>query len=386
MPNQRQPASRLTRNDLYSYGFKEGQNWGDDRRALEAALWEIDQHEREIRQNYTYNTQTRIPADSRVSYSSAPRGYSTEYTRVDPTTQYLSQARPPPDFCINRSDPSESQSSGSESLGPWSGGRADYYRRTSSHEKARSMRPSDDYSTDFTTFTRHEPSGSYGRASVPRIRTDDLFPPSPPMNTASSSYGLGLFSPVGQGSAFDRYNGHDSAPTSPHNSAARSDGSHYNDSQLVRYSGYAHHNDGYPERVEPAEERMTSQPHSPSAPWSVTAARDTISQLPSNMQSREPYAFYHNYSSSPASHAHDPSHVEYRNSYHDYGMEYRENDHFYDEDEGDSDHDFMSDGIASDEGEYYSSSEGTEEDYDGEEAFSDEGYYSSHSDDFYDSD
>ncbi|KAF8806319.1 hypothetical protein BYT27DRAFT_7191657 [Phlegmacium glaucopus] len=43
--------NHLSRRDLYAYGFK-GETWGDDRRALEAALWEMDQLERQTEYEY----------------------------------------------------------------------------------------------------------------------------------------------------------------------------------------------------------------------------------------------------------------------------------------------------------------------------------------------
>ncbi len=43
---------------MYSYGFKEGQPWAQDRRALESALEAMDKLERDIQENYIYGRPT----------------------------------------------------------------------------------------------------------------------------------------------------------------------------------------------------------------------------------------------------------------------------------------------------------------------------------------
>jgi len=44
--------NHLLRRDLYAYGYREDEAWGNDRRELEAALWEIDQLERQTEYEY----------------------------------------------------------------------------------------------------------------------------------------------------------------------------------------------------------------------------------------------------------------------------------------------------------------------------------------------
>jgi len=68
--------SHLSRRDLYAYGFKEGEAWRDDRRALEAALWEIDQLERQTEYEYHRRPSPSDPWTSGRSSSWRPSHHS----------------------------------------------------------------------------------------------------------------------------------------------------------------------------------------------------------------------------------------------------------------------------------------------------------------------
>jgi len=379
-----QNRSRLTRQDLYSYGFKEGQSWGDDRRALESALREIDQHEREIRENYLYNSPTRSNAPW-PSFPASPQGYLTAHSG----THYRSQLRSPPDYRINRSNGSDSQSE--SSISPWAGRQSSHpyrsFSESTGYSRGKSGRPDGFYSA-----TNHDtPSPSRRRSggyvppskSVPRIRTSTLFPPPPPLNSASSSY-RGYFPSEDSHSFVESPSQYHESHVPPSSHSPTSQFPHtfigHDETQLVRHSVYAQRKDSaYGEQP---EDEPPSPQHSSSAHWSINGTRDVDSANFSDL-SRESYELY---DSSQYPHNASSGYVEsYKDSYHNYGTAYRES-YLHDLDDDDSDREYMSDGIASDEGVYYSSSEGPDEDYEGEEVFSDEGYGSSYSDGFYDSD
>lgn len=152
-------CSRLSRNELYSYGFKEGQRWAEDRQALESAFRAL---ESEIWQPPSYGWPPSPPA--------AHAWYHPPFSRGGSFPQY------PPHIPVNRSNDSEPYSfSKSSSRRPWAGHANGYPSRgRASHHGRPEDIPSAFFRPPFMPDSRTE--------GVP----DRFF--SPPQSSSSTSY------------------------------------------------------------------------------------------------------------------------------------------------------------------------------------------------------
>ncbi|KDR84031.1 hypothetical protein GALMADRAFT_133409 [Galerina marginata CBS 339.88] len=373
--------SRLSRQELYSYGFKEGEPWGDDRRTLEAALREIDQHEREIQENYVYNR----PAHSNPWIaSSTPRHY--------PGTSPIGHLSPrlyPPDIRMNRSNESDSSYASSESsLAPWDSRNNGYghgraYRdfpESPSHASKQSSRPDRFYASysggDEIPATFHQPS---------RTRSQNYSGQNyaPSISSSTSSYrNFNALEDSPKYSEVPYYYPNSVPPTSPrHTTSPARTFSQSSQMQLTRYDG--DHEKPPREDHENRDFYSLPPPPPPTSPktasprWSITTTLGTGSDnlsvdssraTPSEDSATSGYTDAASKSSGYVesyevqSHGHEGYHQDYR----DPSIEV--------------DQDYMSDGVASDEGVYYSSGEELEGEVD-EEVYSDEGYSSYSEDD-----
>ncbi|PPQ79492.1 hypothetical protein CVT25_003374 [Psilocybe cyanescens] len=359
-----QHPSHLSRQEPYSYGFKEGQPWGDDRRAIVSALHAMDQLEREIQQNYIYNRST--PSNPWSPYPSS----QGNYTVPAPGATYF-QPRAPADIRINRSNASDaSQSSSGSEMARWSNHQEEYGYSgfTNGGLGGHSGRPDRHYHHYHHHHHRGAPAATFHRPSAPQSqsysqsRSGDIYaPPLTPFNSRHSRY-----------HAPD--DNHMSLPEEPSNSPqspmhASQTSSPPDHMLLIGYVGESRNH--APE--DPDHDSVPpSSPKRLSPGWSMATTRG--SENLSNNSSQG----YHSEDSVLSGY----SHIDSSGYVESYNVHPQERYHGYVED---TEHEYMSDGVASDEGVYYSSSEDPNDEGG---AYSDEGYssfsdYYEDDDDFY---
>lgn len=348
---------------MYSYGFKEGQPWGDDRRAMESALRAMDQLEREIQQNYIYNQTT--PSNPWVPYPTSSRG-----GYIDPSSGggYY-QPRAPADIRINRSNASDaSQSSSGSEIARWPGRQEeyDYHGPANGGYSGHSGRPDRSY-----YHHREAPAASFHTPSAPRShshsqgRSRNVYaPPLTPFNSSYSRYHTSDDNPAG-------FPEEPPIPSlSPGNMSPASDD--HGHRLLIGYGGGGGesqtHEDADHDSIPP------SSPNALAPEWSMETTRGT-----ENLSNNSSLG-YHSGGLAHSGYNYERSSGSIESYNHEYSQEgYRD----YLED---AEHGYMSDGGASDEGVYYSSDEGP---YSEGGAYSDEGYssfsdyYEDEDDDFY---
>ncbi|KJA29723.1 hypothetical protein HYPSUDRAFT_196066 [Hypholoma sublateritium FD-334 SS-4] len=359
------PSSRLSRQELYSYGFKEGEPWAQDRRALESALQAMDKLERDIQENYIYgrptasNPYASAPASPRHMSRSSSASYHGRYTM--------------PDIRIARSDTSD-RSFETSSASPYSG-RGYEYRE-----------PMNVYASPQYGWHQAQAQSNFSRSSsgagIPQNFQDysQRYYAAPPSSRISPSTSSSRNSRIARDSQ-PQY----SPPSSRHygsraSSAAPSSRSlvdapaqpfGLSQMQLVSYNNRVHHESdsdyqrGYSQQETPPQWLMeTAQEASvPERVMSDTSSQGVYSEN-SALSGNSEVTRSSGYASYDVA-SHEGSFGNYRDS--------------------EEDHDYMSDDVASNEGEYYSSSEeGPEYDGDSEDdVYSDEGSesYESYDDD-----
>ncbi|KAF8969336.1 hypothetical protein BDZ97DRAFT_237489 [Flammula alnicola] len=320
--------------------------WGD-RRALESALREMDQLEREIQENYIYSRPGHSSSNPYVSSSSL-----RHHPQVPgaPVGGYFTPRYPPPGIRMARSNESETYcSSQSSDASPWSG-----YREATDYSSGQ-------YSSGsaIPQSPRNYPERYYApslSSSNPSHRNSHSIEDSPlPAFQDASNYASRQASTSARGPADAS-----SHPLSPSGQM-----------QLVRYD------DGHqipsPDD-DPDDQHYASETiHSPTSPqWSMNTTRGTtfsersLSVASSQGIYSEDSALsgYTGVASSGYVESYDVA------SYDNYRGDYNH--------DSEDERDYMSDDIASDEGVYYSSSEGPDYEGDGDEVFSDGGYSDSY--------
>ncbi|KAF8914250.1 hypothetical protein CPB84DRAFT_1758818 [Gymnopilus junonius] len=345
------------RQEMYSYGFKEGQPWGDDRRGLESALREMDQLERELHENYVYGRPAYNTAPGPWLSASASRHYWGRHS-----SRGFQPSRPPyPQavFCMNRSDDSNSQFSPDLSMAPWPD-------RVSGYEHGWLYR---DFSGPSGHFNAQ--SGRQGR-SINDSMPESLPPASDrqPRRNNSPQISINYLHPDPQSQGGEAV-GHSLQSRSPLNAPLSP-----SRMQLVTYGA----DRDFPRRGDQADadcHDLSPRPPTSSngflSGWSIATTRDTSSEIYSmdSFQSSRSVdsTSYTDTASWSSGYAES---YDVRSQKEPHYRDYRE----HDSDESESDQDFMSDGVASDEGVYNSSSEAPEYDYEGDEIYSDGGYSS----------
>jgi len=313
--------SRLSRNELYSYGFKEGQPQGQDRRVLESALRGMSELERDIHENYSHLHASYGPA-LHGPYDN-PRGH-----RPPSQHRYNEQYAPrhrgiAPDVRITRSTDGESNL---------------YHRGPHS---------SPGYTHELHPPDRYQPPppsvfATAGYRGFPSCSEIEDSPPLPRRQSELPSYSSYRQMPIPQ------------QGQQPHDPSQM---------QMVRYGGPANQrqhstNSGYSESDEEGQYIRQGPSagisHGMSPNWSTTTNIAPSSSTASDIHLDAGYPRFGGYVANMGS----------------YGG-HREALGGFDEDE----EEFMSDGVASDEEDYYSSDGGVGfADDDGSEVYSDEGY------------
>ncbi|KAF5321639.1 hypothetical protein D9619_000573 [Psilocybe cf. subviscida] len=299
------PSSRLSRNELYSHGFKEGQPWADDRRSLEAALQAMDRLELDIQQNYIERQSS--PYSHNFAAAPPPPSPSRHYFGGPRTSRhYHAPQYPTPDVRIARSNDSGSSAGAPQLSREWSSGggngngygygpstgRRSHHRHTSSTSTSRSGWQVSDQPPPVL----HRSSGWAERYVPPPPPPQQYYPPpletSPSGRSMNSSYLGGdgsesYYDPRQQSQQQQQYQQYRSpAPTASRISSRHSGDSRtqpmspsqWQVSRVVNGRG-----ETYEEDRDPDEEQQHYQdyrgPSSVASPnWSTVAARDDTSE------------------------------------------------------------------------------------------------------------
>ena len=337
----------MPRNDLYSYGFKEGQAWAEGRRTLESAFREL---EREIWQPPSYGWSPLSPA--------AHAWYHPASSRDGNFSRYPPYIRMNPS---NDSEPYSYSESSSRSLPPRSG-RANGRSPRFGGRRAPHRRPGEDIpSTPFRPSFMPDP----GTEGPP----DRIF--APPQRSSITSYRSIEDSPE-----FPESQSHPASSNQGSTDVACQPAEFPGHMELVSYDHGAEREElPYSQSRDELQVPLIPSSNALSQGWSVTGTRGT-SDSDSSSYSRG----HHFDDSAPLGYSGVPASSSYVESY-----DATSYDNYY-PDDSDEDHGYTSDGVASDEGIYYSSSEDAEDDGSGYDTLSDEGYYSEDPDGSYDDD